>query len=261
MSQAFETIQFEEKDNIAFVRFNRPDAANGINTKLAEEFVQVAIQITESKSIQAVIVTGEGKFFSAGGDLNSFASYGDNLAQGLHNLTVNLHAGISYLHRCSAPIVTAINGTAAGAGVGFALMADYAIASEAAKFNLAYANVGLSPDCSTSYFLPRLVGLRKAQELMLNNVTVSAQEALELGMVSKVVAPEDLEKEALAIAQKWVKGPTHSYKEIKRLLSSTFDHSLEEQMFQESISITKCANSPEGKEGIAAFLEKRKPSF
>lgn len=257
----YKTISLIEKNNIAWLKLNRPESANGLNLELAKELLDACLLITESKTIKAVILSAEGKFFSAGGDLKSFAQAGEQLPKSLHEMTVFLHNSVSYLHRCSVPVVCAINGMAAGAGVGLALCGDYIITGESAKFTLAYTNAGLTPDCGATYFLPRLVGLRKAQDLLLNNTLVDAQEALNIGLVSKVVKDEELEVHALAVAQQWANGPANAFKQVKSLLVESFDNNLEQQLFKEAQGIANAASSSDGQEGIAAFLEKRKPKF
>jgi len=161
----------------------------------------------------------------------------------------------------NAPVIAAVNGTAAGAGFSLALSADLVISVDSAKFVMAYTNAGLSPDGSSSYFLPRRVGDRRARELMLTNRVLSADEALDWGIVNQVVAADDLDETVEKLAAKIAAGPTLAYGQVKSLLNVSFDNGLETQMELESRGIADMARSRDGKEGIQAFLAKRKPTF
>lgn len=258
---AYQNIQFEQRGNIAIVTLNRPDAANGINLALGHELMQIAIECDENPAIRAVVLTGAGKMFCAGGDLISFNALGEKLPHGIKELTTYLHAAVSRFARMDAPLITAINGTAAGAGMSLAIASDYAIAAESAKFTMAYTAAGLAPDGSSSFWLPRLVGLRRAQELILTNRRLSAQEAFEWQLVNRVVADADVLPEAIKLAEQLGAGPTRAFGTAKKLLLSTFNESLETQMEFEAQGIAAMSNSQDGKEGIAAFGEKRKPVF
>ena len=161
----------------------------------------------------------------------------------------------------SAPVVGAINGTAAGGGFSLALTTDIAIAAESAKFTMAYTKIGLAPDGSSSYFLSRIVGLRRAKEMALLNPVLSARQAMEWGIINRVVADDQVLGSALEIAHQWAKGPTCSFGETKRLFLCGATESLESQMEKESRAIAAMAGSADGHEGLAAFLAKRSPFF
>jgi 2-(1,2-epoxy-1,2-dihydrophenyl)acetyl-CoA isomerase len=257
----YQNIQLEQRGNVAIVTLNRPDAANGINLALGRELMLVAIECDENPEIRAVVLTGAGKMFCAGGDLPSFNAMGDRIAQGLKELTTYLHAATSRFARMDAPLITAVNGAAAGAGMSLAIAGDYVIAGEAAKFTMAYTAAGLTPDGSSTFFLPRLVGLRRAQELILTNRRLSAQEALEWQLVNRVVADADLLPEAIKLAEQLANGPTLAFGRAKKLLLSTFEESLETQMELEAQGIAAMSKTLDGKEGIAAFVGKRKAVF
>ena len=257
----YEHLLFETHDRVATITINRPEAANGLNQKMGDELAHVAQACDFDKSIKAVILTGNGRFFSAGGDVKSMDELGDSKAAGLKRLADTLHRAISSFARMDAPLIVAVNGVAAGAGFSMAIMGDLVIASDQAAFTMAYSNVGLSPDGSSSYYLPRLVGLRKAQELMFTNRKLDAQEALDMGLVTKVVPGAVLMDSALEYAAMFKSGSVGSNASIKQLLLATLNNSLETQMELESRSIAACAGSVDGNEGITAFAEKRKPSF
>jgi len=257
----YKNIQFEQRGNIAVITLNRPNAANGIDLALGNDLMHAAIECDENHSIRAVVITGAGKMFCAGGDLLSFNAQGDKLAYGLKELTAYLHAALSRFARMDAPLITAINGAAAGAGMSLAIAGDYVIAGVSAKFTMAYTAAGLAPDGSATFYLPRLVGLRRAQELIFTNRRLNAQEALEWQLVNRVVADAELLPEALKVAEQLANGPTRAFGTVKKLLLETYEQSLETQMELEARGISAMSNTIDGKEGITAFVEKRKPVF
>jgi len=257
----YQALDFSINERVATIRFNRPDAANGLNLQMATEFYQASVACRDSANIKAVILTGSGRFFCAGGDLNSMLSHEAGRGAGVTEIAEQLHNALSVLAKMDAPVITAINGTAAGAGFSIAVTGDLVVAAESAKFTMAYTNVGLSPDGSSSYYLPRLIGIRRTQELMFTNRVLTAQEAMDWGLVTKVVADADVEQAANDMAAIFVKGAKGSFATVKSLLLQTFANDIESQMSLESQGIAKCADSNDGKEGITAFIEKRKPEF
>lgn len=257
----YKNIKFDVSNGIATITLNRPAEANGINIPLAKDLLDAAVKCEASKGVRAVLLTGEGKMFCGGGDINGFLDAGENVSEMLTELTCILHASIARLRHMRAPVIVAVNGTAAGAGLSLAILGDYVVASEKAKFTMAYTGIGLSPDGSSSHFLPRLIGLRKTQELMLTNRLLSSQEAFEWGMVNKVVAPDEVMSEAMIIAESLANGPTNAYGKVKALLNETHLNGLEAQMDLETRYISQLGSSEDGKEGVAAFMEKRAPKF
>lgn len=258
---SYETIELETQNRVAVITLNRPDAANGLNAKMASELTSVAGQCQSNSDIRAVVLTANGRFFCAGGDIKEMASHGDNIGPEIKSLADDLHKAISIFARMDAPLIIAVNGMAAGAGFSLAVSADIVIASQAAGFMMAYTNAGLSPDGSSSYFLPRLIGLRRTQELMLTNRKLSADEAHEWGLINQVVEADKLLGAAMKIADRLATGSLKSHLAVKKLLLSTYDNSLEDQMELEGQTIRDCAVGPDGREGISAFTEKRKPEF
>jgi len=160
-----------------------------------------------------------------------------------------------------APVIAEVNGTVAGAGLGLMAAADFAIASEKAKFTSAYTKIGLTPDGSTTWFLPRLIGHRRAKELFLLNRLLSAEEAMAWGLVNRVVAPADLSPAVAQVAEQLASGPTHAFASVKRLLILSDGASLEQQMKHESASIVRMSGSRDGLAGVKAFKDKVEPSF
>jgi 2-(1,2-epoxy-1,2-dihydrophenyl)acetyl-CoA isomerase len=223
--------------------------------------MDAAIVCDDDPETRAVVLTGAGPMFCAGGDLRSFADAGTAISSRLKELTAYLHAAISRLTRMNAPVIAAVNGVAAGAGFSLAIAADLTIASDTAAFVMAYTNTGLVPDGSSTFFLPRRIGDRRTRELMLTNRKLSAAEALDWGLVNSVVPAAELLPAATKLAATLAAGPTRSFGAVKALLNETFEHGLESQMELEARAIAAASISLDGQEGIRAFLEKRKPQF
>jgi len=258
---SYETLTFEVRDGLCHLTLNRPKAANALNLEMAQELLQAAKRCDEDAGIRAVLLTGAGRMFCAGGDLRRFAEAAEGIPAFVQKLASTLHESLSILARMDAPIIAAVNGVAAGAGMSLACHADLAIAAESAKFTMAYTAAGLTPDGSATYFLSRMIGRRRAVELMLTNRRLSAAEALEWNIVNRVVPREDLMAEAEKLARELAGGPTRAYGAVKKLLIASTTNDLEAQMDLETKFIVDSAGSADGAEGINAFLEKRKPKF
>ena len=256
-----EKILFEQRDGVAEITFNRPDAANALDLDTSREFMEIAIRCDEDPSVRAVVLTGRGKMFSAGGDLGSFAKAGDQIAALLKEMTTYLHAAISRLARMRAPLIGAINGTAAGAGFSLVCSTDLAIAAESAKFTMAYTKAGLTPDGSSTYFMPRLLGTHRTLELMLTNRVLSAAEAAEWGLINRVVPDDQVLPEARALAAQLAAGPTEAIGGVKKMVIGSLQESLETQMELEARTIAAMAHTADAKEGIEAFFAKRQAKF
>ena len=257
----FETLIYEVEDGVAHITLNREKAANALNLQMAKDLMYAATAVEEDSQIRAVVLGARGKMFCAGGDLGSFREAGDKMPSLLKEITTFLHAAISQFARMKAPVIAAVNGTAAGAGFSLICSTDFAIAAESAKFSMAYTQAGLTPDGSSTYFMPRLIGTRRSLELMLTNRRLSAQEALEWGLLNQVVADDELQSAATGLARQLAQGATSAFGATKQLVGASFEQSLETQMEAESRAITKAARGPEAAEGIGAFFEKRKPEF
>jgi 2-(1,2-epoxy-1,2-dihydrophenyl)acetyl-CoA isomerase len=257
----FKSILFNVEAGIAHITLNRPDAGNALNFELASELAQAALACDNDPAVKVVLISANGRMFCAGGDLKAFVGFEDQTGLRVKELADAMHKAVSLFARMSPPVVIAVNGPSAGAGFSLALIGDYVIAGESAKFTMAYTAAGLSPDGSSTYYLPRLVGLRKAQELALTNRTLAASEALEWGLVTRVVADAALRDEALAVSRRIASGPAFAQSVVKKLLLCSLRNGLEEQMELEGREISRAAQSPDGKEGIRAFTEKRKPVF
>jgi 2-(1,2-epoxy-1,2-dihydrophenyl)acetyl-CoA isomerase len=254
------SVQVETRGAVALVTLNRPDSANTLNLQMGMDLLAAALACARNAAVRAVVLTGAGRNFCFGGDLHAMASRDTTGDDYIRELTTYLHAAIAHFTRMDAPVIAAVNGTAAGAGVGLVAMADLAVCARSAKFNLAYTNAGLTPDAGTSFLLPRIVGAKRAMELLLLNRTLSAAEALSWGLINEVVADEEVQGRALAIAEQLAGGATRAYGATKRLVAASLG-AFESQMILESESIAAHAVGAEGTEGISAFLEKRRPEF
>jgi 2-(1,2-epoxy-1,2-dihydrophenyl)acetyl-CoA isomerase len=259
-NSAAPTIHLEIRESVAFLSLARPDAANTMNLEFGREFLAAAFAIEAAPSVRAVLLTGQGKNFCFGGDLKGMVASGTDVRAYLSELTTHLHAGMALLARLDAPVIAAVNGTAAGAGLGLVLAADLAIAARSAKFAPAYTGVGLTPDAGCTFLLPRAVGYKRAMELLLTNRVLDAQQALDWGLVNQVVEDETLAETAAALAGRLAAGPAGAFGAVKRLLAEA-EPGFEAQLARESRSIASRGMTAEGREGIAAFLEKRAPRF
>lgn len=257
----FTTLLFDVRDAVGYITLNRPEAANSINIDMARELMYAVLTCDEDSGVRAVLIAGSGSTFCAGGDLKSFAIQGERLHYYLKELTTYLHAALSRLARLDLPVVAAVQGSAAGAGMSLALACDLVIAGESARFTTAYTARGLAPDGSLTFFLPRAVGLKRALELTLTGRVLSAYEGLYYGFVSRVVPDTELQAEAKLTAARLANGPTRALAAVKRLLYAGSTETLETQMEQESEAIVETARTADGREGIGAFLEKRRPNF
>ncbi len=257
-----ETINFKIENEIAYIELNRPKQYNSLNQTMADDLFKVSLECDDNPKIRSVLMTGSGEdAFCAGGDVNSFYKYGNKTSSHLKEVTTTLHGAISRLSRMNAPLIVAVNGVAAGAGFSFVGFADIAIASTNATFVSAYSKIGLTPDGSSTYFLPRIIGTRRYTELILTNRVLSANEALEWGLINKVVDFKDLMDEANNLAKKLASGPTLAFGKLKNLVNNSFLDSLEGQMEYEARMISDSAKTKDGMNGIDAFVNKKQVSF
>jgi 2-(1,2-epoxy-1,2-dihydrophenyl)acetyl-CoA isomerase len=254
----YNAIAYELADGVARITLNRPEAANTLNEELSSEMLDAIIRAEENKEVRALVISGgTGRFFCAGADLKSFYS-----APGALKSRVSLfHVAISRIVRAPFPVIAAVNGTAAGGGMGLACCCDLIVAAESAKFIMAYTRRGLSPDGTTTYFLPRRIGVGRALELAYTNRTLSAREALDWGLVNRVVSDDALSAETHALAAELARGATRALAAAKRLIYAGTHESLETQIENELRSIFELAAAEDTREAIAAFNEKRTPVF
>jgi 2-(1,2-epoxy-1,2-dihydrophenyl)acetyl-CoA isomerase len=260
-AEAYNTLEFEVRDGVAHITLNRPEAGNALNLELAQELLRAVMRCDEEPEIRAVVLAGAGRMFCVGGDLRSFTEQGEQLSHHLKEVTTYLHAAISRMARMDPPVVAAVHGAAAGAGLSLTCACDLVVAAESARFSMAYSKVGLTPDGSSTYYVPRLVGFKRAMELTLTNRELSAQEAVEWGIVTRAVPDDDLSENAAELASQLGAGATKALGAAKRLLHIGWTETLETQMEHETQTIADIARTADVREGIAAFMEKRPPEF
>lgn len=257
----YQTLAFELRRGVGHLTLNRPKAANSLNLEMAEELVAVAGRCDEDPAVRAVLLTGAGSMFCAGGDLKSFAGAEEGMPAYVQKVAGTFHRALAILGRMDAPVVAAINGVAAGAGMSLACHADIAIAGESAKFTLAYTAAGLTPDGGSTFALPRMIGRRRALELMLTNRRLTAAEAAEWNLVNRVVPDAELMDEAAKLARKLAEGPTRAFGGVKKLVLASANNGFEAQLDLETKFIVEMSRARDGVEGVSAFLEKRTPRF
>ena len=255
-----DTVLVDIRGEVAVVTLNRPETANTLNLAMGRDLLTAALRCEADPAVRAVVLTGAGKAFCFGGDLRGMTSSGTPIEPYLKELTTHLHAAIARFMRMDAPVIAAVNGTTAGAGVGLVAMADLAIMAAGAKISLAYTGVGLTPDGGTSFLLTRAVGAKRAMELIMTNRALTAAEALEWGLVNQVAPDTEVLDTALALAGKLAAGPKGAFGRSKRLVAAALG-ALESQLTLESETIAAQAATAEGREGIIAFFEKRKAQY
>lgn len=258
---SYQAIKFSIANNVARITLARPSEANALNFTMSEELLEVATLCQQDKNVRAIILSAEGKIFCGGGDVRAFAAAGKDLPATLRRLLDTFHPAVVALSTMNAPVIASVQGVAAGAGLSLLASCSFVLASEKASFTMAYTGIGMTPDGSATYFLPRQVGLRRAEELMVTNRRLSAEEAREWGLVNQVVEAAELAGATEQLAADLAAGPTLAYGSTRRLLLATFNNSFGEQLAAEEDAIVAMASSRDGLDGVAAFSEKREPQF
>lgn len=244
---------------IAHLRFNRPHSLNAIDATLAKAFLGACQDIAADPAVRVVWLSAEGRAFMAGGDIAAMAK---DPAAAADELIPGMHGGLRVLAGLDAPVVASVQGAVAGGGLGLLLGgADLIVAAEDARFGVAYPLIGASCDCSTSWSLPRLVGLHRAIELALLADTVNATEALRLGLCNRVVPLNELQSETRKLVERLANGPTQAYGHLRRLIRRSLETDLSQQLDAEADSFRQAAGTRDFSEGVDAFLTKRKAQF
>ncbi|GAB3100311.1 enoyl-CoA hydratase-related protein [Pseudomaricurvus hydrocarbonicus] len=241
--------------------FNDPDNFNALDEFSCKAFSEAATWLSLQSSVRVVLLRAKGKAFSVGGSIAAFSSAGSNADALLGAMTTHFHTAVSRLMRMDAPVIAVVNGICGGGGASLTCVADLTLAAESSKITFAYTLSAISPDGGATYALPRIVGMRKAYELLVLNPTLTAADAKELGIVTEVVEDDQLDDVAMKWANRLSNGPTKAYGAVKALLHDSLANSPEAQMQNEGISIARLAVAEDGQEGIDAFLKKRKPEF
>lgn len=251
----------EVGNGVARLTLNRPHAGNAIDLDLARALVQATIRVEVDASIRCVTITGAGRLFCAGGDVALLAAAGDGVPAVMSELVGTFHMAVTRLASLPKPLLVLVNGPAAGAGMSLAMLGDVVLCARSAHFTAAYGALGLTPDGGMSWLLPRLAGLRKAQEIILTNRRVRAEEAEQIGLVTRLVEDEALAEEGRSTAAALAASATSALGAARGLLRASFDTSLEAQLEQEARAMTAAAAGAEGREGLAAFVAKRPADF
>ncbi|WP_145984211.1 enoyl-CoA hydratase-related protein [Pseudonocardia sp. EC080610-09] len=258
----YSTIDVRVTDGIASVTLNRPAQLNAFDAPMGAELARAVEVIAADRSVRAVVLAGSDSVFSVGGDLSLFTdSPPDELSARLRSLTDLYHPAIERLTAMDAPVVVGVHGAAVGVGLGLVCAADVVVAADDAMFATAYTGIGMTADAGVSWFLPRLVGLRRAQELLLTGRRLDAREALDWGLITTVVASAHVDEEVHRIASRLATGPTRAYGQVRRLLRKSFDSGLRDQLAAEQDSVAVAGATHDLREGAQAFAERRTPSF
>ena len=260
---AYKCLLYEVKDGIATLTLNRPERLNALGDTLREDLHDAVTRASDDGEVRVIVVTGAGKGFCAGGDVKAMHERKEQGASRplLEKVAPGRDRTVLALRDAPKPVIAAVNGAAAGAGMNLALACDIRLASTAAKFAQAFVKRGLHPDWGGTYFLPRVVGVAKAAELIWTGEVIEAGEALRLGIVSAVHAPEDLMPATQALARKIAAGPPIAIRLAKRAIYHNLESDLRQALEFETFAQNICFDTDDAKEGIRAFVEKRPPSF
>lgn len=258
-------LEVSISEGIATLTMNRPEARNALSMEMRSQLCDALHDVELDNSVRCVVLTGEGDHFMAGGDVKgmgeSIKKPSDEIRTEFMLRIHDLHPIMFAMRRMPKPVIASCRGAAAGAGVSIALACDLVIAAEDAFFTLAYCKIGTSPDGSSSFHLPRAVGIKKAMEIALLGDRFGAQAAMDMGMINFVVPDADLESETDKLATRLANGPTHVYGNTKALFYRSLESEFESQLQAEAEYFSDCASREDFKEGVTAFIEKREPNF
>lgn len=260
---SYQTIQLEMRGTVCLITLNRPQSLNALTLEVGNEFRAAVGEAVESGA-RAIVLTGAGRAFSAGGDLKEMqkiAEHEGRVEAFFDEPLKALNECLMLIRQTPLPFIAAVNGAASGGGCNFALACDLVVAGESARFNQAFIKIGLVPDCGGTFILPRLVGWRRATELLMTGDVVSAQQALAMGMINAVVPDEELMARAMALAEKLAAAPTVALGKIKELLEASANNQYSGQLELEREAQIEAGQTKDFKEGVAAFIEKRPPKF
>ena len=254
-------VQLEISDGIATILLNRPKSFNAFGMEMVQRLAETLVNLSSDASVAGVVITGAGRAFCAGADLKWPVTFQKPYGEAFHALAAVYHQAIVEIHRMPKPVVAAINGMAAGGGFSMALACDFRVMETSAVLRQAYTSNGLSIDGGGTYSLPRLVGVARAMEIAVFDRPISSKKALEWGLATRIVEDGKSLEEALALVGEIRQGALSSFAASKRLMNESFHAPLEAQLEKEREFLARCAGHPNGREGIHAFLEKRRPEY
>lgn len=254
-------IRMTEDDGIAKLILNRPEVFNAFDHDMVEHFARHVVMLAADDSVRGVVISGRGKAFCAGGDLRCISEFPLGASVAFHRLAASFHQAILEIRRMPKPVIAAINGIAAGGGFSLALACDLRVMEKSAILRQAYTSNGLCIDGGDTFTLPRLVGLARALEIVAFDKPISSEHALAWGLTTKVVEDGRTVEEAVEMAHELANGSLNSFGWSKQLLTDSFNTAFEAQIERERAGLCSCAAHPDGKEGLQAFVEKRKPVF
>ena len=254
-------VTCEVAGGVATIQLNQPNTGNTLSVAMAEALLERIQAVADNVAVRCVLLTGRGRFFCVGGDVKGLQQAGEDIGGVIERLTDSLHRAVGILLRMDKPVVVAVNGPVAGGGLGLALAGDIVLAAGSAHFSMAYSGIGFSPDGASTWLLPRLIGLRRAQEMALTNRRLSSEEAVALGLITRRIEDDALVGEAQAVAQTLANGPVGVFAATRRLLLASDGATPESQMDAEAHSVRRQAEGAEGQEGLAAFVARRTADF
>lgn len=256
-----ETVIVKRDGAIAILMFNRPEVLNAFNDEVMEQFTSALVALAVDNAVRGIVISGEGRAFSAGGDLKWVLGLPQGPVAGFHTLAATLHGAVLEIRRMGKPVIAAVNGIAAGAGFSIAMSCDFRVMAESAVFRQSYTSSGLSIDGGGTYALPRLVGIARSLEIAAFDEPIDSKKALDWGLATKVVPDGTSVEEAVVMAKRVATGSLEAFGQCKQLLTDSFDTAFETHIERERAALRHCASHPDGREGLKAFKEKRKPVF
>jgi 2-(1,2-epoxy-1,2-dihydrophenyl)acetyl-CoA isomerase len=258
---AYQTLELSVQDGLARLVLNQPEQGNPFNAGFCSEWIQMANELSGRRDVRAVLLTARGRFFSVGGDIGMFAKNLDTLPDKIRDWTGSLHMGMARLARLDAPLVAAVHATCMGGASALVANCDLVFAGKSARFGAAYSQIGYSCDAGATFGLASRMGIARARRFLLLAEMMDSETALGAGLVDQVVDDATLIAEAEAAAQRFAQGPTRAYGEIRRLLARSLGQPFEAQLEDEAQGLARVAATADAREGISAFVEKRKPQF
>jgi 2-(1,2-epoxy-1,2-dihydrophenyl)acetyl-CoA isomerase len=254
-------VRYDVTDGVATIELDRPEAGNAIDPTMVEDLDEATFRAAHDPAVRAVLVRGTGRSLSVGGDLAYFTRHADDIPARLREIIDRYHVTLDRLATLEAPVVCAVHGALAGGGLGLAHVADIVVAADDSRFAVGYGAIGLASDGANSWYLPRLVGMRRAQEMFLLNRVLTGPEALDAGLVTEVVPAAELAARARELATTLAAGPTRAFGHMKRLLLASQDTDLADQLAEETRRMTASGGTDDAREGITAFVGHRRPDF